>query len=42
VQDVRLAVRDAVPVHLLAHTGGVVPTEEEVFAEAKKILGGKK
>ncbi len=42
VQDVRLAVRDSVPVHLLAHTGGVVPSEEEVFAEAQKILGGKK
>lgn len=42
MQDVRLAVRDAVPVHLLAHTGGVIPSEEEVYAECKKILGGKK
>jgi len=24
-------------VHLLAHTGGVIPTEEEVFAEIKRI-----
>ena len=42
VQDVRLAVRDAVPVHLLSRTGGVVPSEEDVFAECKKILGGAK
>jgi 2-oxoglutarate ferredoxin oxidoreductase subunit alpha len=29
----------AVPaVHLLGHSGGVIPTEEEVFAEARKIL----
>jgi 2-oxoglutarate ferredoxin oxidoreductase subunit alpha len=26
-------------VHLLGHSGGVIPTEEEVFAEAKRILG---
>jgi 2-oxoglutarate ferredoxin oxidoreductase subunit alpha len=26
------------PVHLLGHSGGVIPTEEEVFAEIKKIL----
>jgi 2-oxoglutarate ferredoxin oxidoreductase subunit alpha len=30
----------AVPaVHLLGHSGGVIPTEEEVFARAKDILG---
>ncbi|MDR1617880.1 MAG: 3-methyl-2-oxobutanoate dehydrogenase subunit VorB [Treponema sp.] len=29
----------AVQVHLLGHSGGVIPTEEEVFAEAKRILG---
>ena len=45
VEDVKLSVYDAglsaedAPVHLLAHSGGVVPTEEEVFGEAKKILG---
>jgi 2-oxoglutarate ferredoxin oxidoreductase subunit alpha len=42
VEDVKLATLEAdgprPPVHLLAHSGGVVPTEEEVFAEAKKIL----
>ena len=42
VDDIRLAIHDKAPVDLIAHAGGVVPTEEEVFAEAKKILGGKK
>jgi 2-oxoglutarate ferredoxin oxidoreductase subunit alpha len=48
VEDVKLSVLEAVnkgakpaPVHLLGHVGGVIPTEEEVFAEAKKILGRK-
>jgi 2-oxoglutarate ferredoxin oxidoreductase subunit alpha len=39
VEDVRLAVLGRAPVHLLGHSGGVIPTEEEVFAEAKRILG---
>jgi 2-oxoglutarate ferredoxin oxidoreductase subunit alpha len=38
VEDVRLAVLGKAPVHLLGHSGGVIPTEEEVFAEVKKIL----
>ncbi|GHV87683.1 3-methyl-2-oxobutanoate dehydrogenase subunit VorB [Spirochaetia bacterium] len=46
VEDVKLAALEAdgkrPPVHLLGHSGGVVPTEEEVFAEVKKILGEKK
>jgi 2-oxoglutarate ferredoxin oxidoreductase subunit alpha len=44
VQDVRLAVLDAVmagappsPVHLLSHSGGVIPTEEEVFARIRDM-----
>jgi 2-oxoglutarate ferredoxin oxidoreductase subunit alpha len=47
VEDVKLSVLEApaagkrAPVHLLGHSGGVIPTEEEVFAEAKKILGKK-
>jgi 2-oxoglutarate ferredoxin oxidoreductase subunit alpha len=41
-EDVRLAIHDKAPVHSLPHAGGVVPTEEEVFEVAKKILGGKK
>jgi 2-oxoglutarate ferredoxin oxidoreductase subunit alpha len=42
VDDIRLAVHDKVPVHLLPHSGGVIPTEEEVFEKAKKIMEGKK
>jgi 2-oxoglutarate ferredoxin oxidoreductase subunit alpha len=49
VEDVKLSVFEAGKdagrgaglsrVHLLGHSGGVIPTEEEVFAEAKRILG---
>jgi 2-oxoglutarate ferredoxin oxidoreductase subunit alpha len=45
VEDVRLSVLEApegsprAQVHLLGHSGGVIPTEEEVFAEVKRILG---
>jgi 2-oxoglutarate ferredoxin oxidoreductase subunit alpha len=42
VEDVRLAVLGRAPVHLLEHSGGVIPTEEEVFAEAKYVLEGKR
>ena len=38
VEDVRLAALGNNPVHLLGHSGGVIPTEEEVFGEIKKIL----
>jgi 2-oxoglutarate ferredoxin oxidoreductase subunit alpha len=44
VEDVKLAVLEVppqaprAPVHLLGHCGGVIPTEEEVFAEAKRII----
>jgi 2-oxoglutarate ferredoxin oxidoreductase subunit alpha len=38
VEDVRLSVLGKAPVHLLGHSGGVIPTEEEVFQEIKKIL----
>ncbi|GHT97167.1 3-methyl-2-oxobutanoate dehydrogenase subunit VorB [Spirochaetia bacterium] len=45
VEDVKLAALEAngqrSAIHLLGHSGGVIPTEEEVFAEAKRILGGK-
>jgi 2-oxoglutarate ferredoxin oxidoreductase subunit alpha len=37
VEDVRLAVQGRARVHLLGHSGGVIPTEEEVFAEVMKI-----
>jgi 2-oxoglutarate ferredoxin oxidoreductase subunit alpha len=48
VEDVKLALYEAgIPprqtaVHFLGHSGGVIPTEEEVFAAAKNILGVKK
>ncbi|MDR2101304.1 MAG: 3-methyl-2-oxobutanoate dehydrogenase subunit beta [Treponema sp.] len=49
VEDVKLAAAEAdrvprAPVFLLGHSGGVIPTEEEVFAEAKRIISaqGKK
>ena len=44
VEDVKLSVLEAPEgsprprIHLLGHSGGVIPTEEEVFAEAKRIL----
>jgi 2-oxoglutarate ferredoxin oxidoreductase subunit alpha len=45
IEDVKLSLLERssntpqAPVHLLGHSGGVIPTEEEVFAEAKRILG---
>jgi 2-oxoglutarate ferredoxin oxidoreductase subunit alpha len=41
VEDVNLAVLGKAPVHLLGHSGGVIPTEVEVFNEVKRILGRK-
>jgi 2-oxoglutarate ferredoxin oxidoreductase subunit alpha len=41
VEDVKLSAYYAgskSDIHLLAHSGGVIPTEEEVFAKAKGIL----
>jgi 2-oxoglutarate ferredoxin oxidoreductase subunit alpha len=42
VEDVKLSVLGKAPVHLLGHSGGVIPSEEEVFAEIKRILGRKR
>jgi 2-oxoglutarate ferredoxin oxidoreductase subunit alpha len=42
VEDVRLAALGDAPVHLLGHSGGVIPTEEEVFARVKEIVKGGK
>ena len=39
VEDVRLAVLGKAPVHLLGHCGGVIPKEEEILEEIRKILG---
>jgi 2-oxoglutarate ferredoxin oxidoreductase subunit alpha len=41
LEDVKLSVLGATDVHFLGRAGGVIPTEEEVFAEVKKILGGR-
>jgi 2-oxoglutarate ferredoxin oxidoreductase subunit alpha len=41
VEDVKLSAFEAgakADIHLLAHSGGIIPTEEEVFAKAKEIL----
>jgi 2-oxoglutarate ferredoxin oxidoreductase subunit alpha len=38
VEDVRLAVNCSVPVHLLSHAGGVIPTEEEVSNHISQIV----
>jgi len=41
VDDVKLSVYESGQtnrVHFLGHSGGVIPTEEEVFAEAKNVL----
>jgi 2-oxoglutarate ferredoxin oxidoreductase subunit alpha len=42
VEDVRLSLLGKAPIHFLGHTGGVIPTEEEVFEELKKIIGSVK
>ena len=41
VEDVRLSVLGRAPVHLLGHSGGVIPTEIEVFERIKNILSEK-
>ncbi len=45
IEDVKLSFFDSdtkSPVHFLGHSGGVIPTEEEVFEKIKAIAGGKK
>jgi 2-oxoglutarate ferredoxin oxidoreductase subunit alpha len=39
LEDVKLAVLGSAPVHFFGRVGGNIPTEEEVFAEVKRILG---
>jgi 2-oxoglutarate ferredoxin oxidoreductase subunit alpha len=41
VEDVRLAANGKAEVHFFGRCGGVIPTEEEVLAAAKKLLGRK-
>ncbi|MDR1302758.1 MAG: 3-methyl-2-oxobutanoate dehydrogenase subunit VorB [Treponema sp.] len=38
VEDVQLAILGKAPVHLLGHCGGIIPTEAEVFTEAKRLI----
>ncbi len=40
VEDVRLAVNGAKPVHFYGRVGGMIPTPEAVLAKIKEILGG--
>ena len=42
VEDVRLTVNGRKPVHFYGRMGGIVPTPEEIAAQAKEILGGEK
>jgi 2-oxoglutarate ferredoxin oxidoreductase subunit alpha len=39
VEDVRLAVNGAAPVDFYGRCGGVIASEEEVFAEVRRLLG---
>jgi 2-oxoglutarate/2-oxoacid ferredoxin oxidoreductase subunit alpha len=41
VQDVRLAVNGAAPVDFYGRCGGVIPSEEEVLAEARRVLASR-
>ncbi len=39
VEDVKLAVEGAAPVYFYGRCGGNIPSQEEVFAEVKRLLG---
>ncbi|MDC7219076.1 MAG: 3-methyl-2-oxobutanoate dehydrogenase subunit VorB [Spirochaetales bacterium] len=42
LDDVKIGVNGRHPVHFYGRTGGVVPLQEEIVDEVKKILGGAK
>ncbi len=42
VEDVRLALNGALPVHFFGRTGGNIPYPNEIIDEVKKIIGGDK
>ena len=42
VDDVKLAVECAKPVHFFGRTGGVIPQPNEVLEQIRKIAGGIK
>ncbi|MDO5026550.1 MAG: 3-methyl-2-oxobutanoate dehydrogenase subunit VorB [Tissierellia bacterium] len=39
IEDVRLAVEGRIPVHFYGRQGGMIPTTEEIFEAALKVLG---
>jgi 2-oxoglutarate ferredoxin oxidoreductase subunit alpha len=39
VEDVRLSVEGALPVHFYGRTGGMVPTPDEVLRELVRLIG---
>ncbi|WP_339062545.1 transketolase C-terminal domain-containing protein [Tepidibacillus marianensis] len=41
VEDVRLAVDGQCPVHFFGRTGGMVPTQEEIYHQIVEIAGGE-
>ena len=41
IDDVKLAINCAKPVHFFGRTGGVVPTPAEILAQLRKIHGGE-
>lgn len=42
VEDVKLTVNGAKPVHFFGRTAGVIPTPQEIISKAKAIVGGEK
>jgi 2-oxoglutarate ferredoxin oxidoreductase subunit alpha len=40
VEDVRLAVEGAVPVHFFGRTGGIVPTVREIITQVETLAKG--
>ncbi|MCL2756657.1 MAG: 3-methyl-2-oxobutanoate dehydrogenase subunit VorB [Coriobacteriia bacterium] len=41
IEDVRLAVHDKVPVSFFGHTGGIVPTPDEVVVAIERMVAGE-
>jgi len=40
IDDVKLAIDCAKPVHFFGQTGGVIPTPAEVLEQIEKLMGG--
>ncbi len=41
VDDIRLAVRDRIPVKFYGRSGGIIPTPEGIIEAVKQVIGGK-